>query len=257
MTANIRMPVAFVSHGAPTLALDQEKGAELRRWSGRMPRPKALLVVSAHWEDTPLALGTSQPRGLLYDFGGFAKALYQLRYDAPGAPGLSARVAELLGAPPLREDRMWDHGVWVPLLHMYSEAELPLLQISLPSRGKTSDLFAIGQLLRPLRDEGVLILASGGMVHNLGRIAWDRDNAPENWAKEFEDWAKRSLVARDVDALIDMESQAPALRSAHPTLEHILPLLVAVGAATDDDAVQFPIEGFEYGNLSRTAVQFG
>jgi len=252
------MPVLFVSHGAPTLALDVEKGAELRAWAASMPHPRAVLAFSAHWERSPLTIGTTHPAELLYDFGGFDPALYELRYAAPGAPELAARVASLLDGPPRAEERMWDHGVWVPLVHMLPGEDVPVLELSLPSRGGTRELYRLGERLRPLRDEGVLLLASGGMVHDLARLDWSGGAvAPPEWATSFEGWAREALVERRVDALLDLEHAAPDLGLAHPTLEHILPLFVALGAATDDDSVAFPIEGFEFGSLSRTSVQFG
>lgn len=253
----IRMPAGFVSHGAPTLALDPEKGADFARWAKSIPPPEAILVVSAHWEETPVRIGTVEPEGLLHDFSGFGQALYAIEYRAPGAPDLAHHVSRLVGGPPREDVRMWDHGVWVPLLHMYPHADVPVLQISLPSREDTSELFELGRRLAPLRDEGVLILASGGLVHNLRRIDWNDDSEPESWALEFEEWARDTLADRDFDAIADLQSSAPGLRMAHPTLEHILPLVVAAGVASDGGPVSFPIGGFEYGNLSRTAVQFG
>jgi 4,5-DOPA dioxygenase extradiol len=252
-----RMPVGFVSHGAPTLALDAEKGADFAGWARSMPRPRAVLVLSAHWEDTPLRIGTVQPERLLHDFSGFGQSLYALEYRAPAAPELAERVARLLGGPRHEDARMWDHGVWVPLLHMYPHADVPVLQLSLPSRSETPDLFELGRRLAPLRDEGVLILASGGLVHNLTRIDWKEEHGPESWALDFEGWARSTLVDGNLDAIADLQNKAPHLRLAHPTLEHILPLVVAAGAASDGGEISFPIGGFEYGNLSRTAVQFG
>ena len=250
------LPALFVSHGAPTLAVDPVRGPRLRRWADAFPRPRAVLVVSAHWEASPPTLGTTTPRPLLYDFGGFPDALYRLRYDAPGAPELAARVRELVSEP-LRDapERPWDHGVWVPLLHMVPEADLPVLQLSLASDDPRG-LVQLGRALRPLRDEGVLLLCSGGAVHNLRRLDWGGDPEPAGWARDFEAWLRDALLRHDVEALTDAPNHAPGFEQAHPTPEHFLPLRVALGAG-DGDPVHFPVEGWEFGNLSHLGVQFG
>ena len=256
----MRLPVGFVSHGAPPLALDAARGGDLRRWGEALPRPAALLVVSAHWEATPPALGATETRALIHDYSGFDPRLSDVRYPAPGAPQLAERVTALLeaGDVPVRAtDRGQDHGVWVPLVHLFPDADVPLLQLSLPSRLEPRALLAIGERLRPLREEGVLLLASGGLVHDLRRIDWSERSAPPVWATAFEAWARRALVEHDRDALADWRRAAPDSHGAHPTAEHFLPLLVAAGAAEPDEPVTFPVSGFEYGSLSRTSAQLG
>lgn len=250
------MPVGFVSHGAPPLALDHEKGRDLRRWADALPRPAAVLVVSAHWDHTPVRVGTASTRPLLYDFGGFPDELRRLEYPAPGAPELATRVAERLDAG-RDDDRPWDHGVWVPLLHMYPDADVPVLQVSLPGRLPARELLELGARLAPLRDEGVLVLGSGGAVHNLRELDWRDESPPPAWATDFEQWATAALRAGDLDRLASFRD-VPSSRLAHPTPEHFQPLLVAAGAASrgTHDA-SFPVEGFEYGSLSRLAVQLG
>ena len=251
------MPVAFVSHGAPTLATDALHGADFTEWALTLPPPRAVLVVSAHWLDAPATLGTVTPRELLYDFSGFPDALYDLRYPAPAAPELARELLQHL--PFLRHDevRPWDHGVWVPLLHMFPAADVPVLQISLPYAWSPAQLFLLGRQLAPLRDAGVLILGSGGMVHNLGRLEWGANPRPPAWATDFEGWVRERLAARSFDDVVAFREKAPAVRLAHPTDDHFLPLLVAMGAAADrPGGVTFPIAGFEYGSLSRLAVQF-
>jgi 4,5-DOPA dioxygenase extradiol len=252
------MPVGFVSHGAPTLATDAVRGAEFTRWATTLGRPRAVLVVSAHWLDAPPTLGTTTTRELLYDFGGFPDELYHLRYAAPAAADLAAKLTTRL--PGLHQDpaRPWDHGVWVPLLHMLPAADVPVLQLSLPYEWSPRRLFDLGRQLGFLREDGVLVLGSGGMVHNLARLDWRGTNQPPAWATEFEGWVRERLIARDFDAIVAFRERAPAVRLAHPTDDHFLPLLVATGAAADrTGSVRFPIEGFEYGSLSRLAVQFG
>ncbi len=251
------IPVAFVSHGAPPLALDLERGAELGRWAGSMPQPSAILVVSAHWEATPAAVGTTRTRDLIYDFGGFPRELYTLQYAAPGAPQVVERVAGLSAAE-RRDERGWDHGVWVPLLHMFPGADVPVAQLSLPSQQSPRELFELGRRLAPLRAEGVLLLASGGSVHNLSRLDWSGAAPPEDWALGFETWLRERLTEGDTEALLAYERAAPHVDLAHPTREHLQPLFVALGAAAEHPSpLRFPIGGFEYGNLSRTSIQFG
>ncbi|MEM7205250.1 MAG: class III extradiol ring-cleavage dioxygenase [Planctomycetota bacterium] len=250
-------PVGFVSHGEPGLALDAARGAALAAWGRALDRPRALLVVSAHWERAPLAIGTAATEPLLYDFSGFAEPLCHVKYRAPGAPVLAIDLRRRLGCEH-ETTRPWDHGVWVPLLHMFPEADVPVLQLSLPTGLAPDQLLEIGRRLQPLRDEGIFILASGGLVHNLARLEW-RDPAapPPAWAQEFEAWVGETLAAWDLDALVDARQRAPAAQLAHPTLEHWLPLLIAVGAAGANPLITYPVQGFELGSLSRRCVQLG
>lgn len=252
-----RMPVGYVGHGAPTLAIDPGKGGDLTRWAEGMPEPRAILVISAHWEDTPAIAGTTRIRELMYDFYGFPDELYELEYESPGAPELLERLSGLIPGGVQQEDRPLDHGVWVPLLHMAPGADIPVLQLSLPSRRGVGGLFEVGRRLAPLRDAGVFILGSGNVVHNLRRLGREAGPTP-NWAVEFDRWAAEVLDRQDFDALIDYRNASPGLRLAHPTEEHFQPLLVAAGAASvDGGPTSFPVEGFEYGSISRRCVQFG
>lgn len=250
-------PVIFVPHGAPFLAVDAKLGAPLAAWAKALPRPLAILAVSAHWEDAPLTLGATEPRDLVYDFWGFPDELYRVRYPAPAAPGLADRVVALLaGHDVRRSNRGLDHGVWTPLVHLFPAADVPVLQLSMPRPAVPAELFAIGKALAPLRDEGVLILGSGNLVHNLRRVVWEGEAEPEPWAAAFDGWIGDVLARRDWDALIDYSQRAPDLRIAHPSEEHLRPILVAAGAAAES-AVSFPFTGWEMGNISRRAVQFG
>ncbi len=216
-----------------------------------------MLVVSAHWQAAPTTIGSVETRGLIYDFSGFPRPLYQVTYPAPGAPQLAERVATLLGDDVRRQhQRGLDHGVWTPLVHMFPDADVPVLQLSLPSERGAQDVFNLGKRLAPLRDEGVLIIGSGNITHNLREMGRDGDS-PEAWASEFDTWARDVVAKRDWDTLLSYKDKSPAFRRNHPTEEHWLPLLVAAGAASDDDAVSFPVDGFEYKNLSRRAVQLG
>ena len=253
------LPVVFVSHGAPTLALDPKGGADFRRLAEAMPRPRAILAISAHWLDAPPTLGTRTTRELYYDFSGFPDELYRVRYDAPSAAALADELQRRLPELARNDERPWDHGVWVPLVHMYPARDVPVLQVSMPWRWSPRQMFDFGRQLAPLRREGVLVLASGGAVHNLGRLDWNGGDRPAPWAQDFEGWVKDRLRRGDVDGLLDYRSKAPGLKLAHPTDDHFVPLLVAAGAGTNDgtSATTFPIEGWELGSLSRLAVRFG
>jgi len=247
----------FVSHGAPSLALDVERGRDLARWGRALPRPAALVVVSAHWERTPLALGARAPRPLLHDYGGFAPELREVTYEAPVASGLADELAAGLAEFEVARDdaRPWDHGVWVPLVHLFPARDVPLVQLSLPSDSPPQRLAQLGARLGALVEGRALVVASGGFVHNLRRLDWSEREPPPAWATDFEAWGRAALERGDLDELVDYRARAPGLSHAHPTHEHWLPLLVAAGAAPRARA--FPVEGFEYGSLSRLSAELG
>jgi 4,5-DOPA dioxygenase extradiol len=255
----MRMPTGFVAHGSPMLGLDQAMGAPLRAWSAALPEPRAYLVISAHDERAPLTLGATTVVPLVYDFGGFPPELSRVTYPAPGAPELAERVAALVGGAGRelrRSQRGLDHGVWTPLVHLRPGADLPVLELSMPRTDRAPALLALGQALAPLRDEGVFILGSGNLVHNLGRVDWSGTGQPPPWAQEFDAWIDEVITRRDWDALVDYEAKAPALRLAHPTHEHFRPLLPIVGAAAADLA-RTVFTGWELGSISRRTVQLG
>ncbi|MFE5890461.1 dioxygenase [Streptomyces sp. NPDC056462] len=255
-----RMPALYLSHGAPPLADDPVWPAELAAWSADLPRPKAILMVSAHWEEAPLAIGATETVPLVHDFWGFPERYYQVRYAAPGAPELAASVRKLLRAPgiPVQDipDRGLDHGAYVPLVEMYPTADIPVLQISMPTLDPVR-LMEIGRKLAPLRDEGVLIVGSGFFTHNLAAL---RQGGIPAWSVEFDDWGRRALENRDWDALLDFLHKAPAGRYAHPRTEHFAPLFVTMGAAEAAGELETPqksvIDGFWMG-LAKRSVQFG
>jgi 4,5-DOPA dioxygenase extradiol len=225
-----------------------------------MPRPKAVLMLSAHWVDRPITVGATRTVPLYYDFQGFPEKYYQTAYPAPGAPALAARVKELLRHEVVADapERGLDHGAYVPLVCMYPDADVPILQVSLPSLDPTA-LFALGRSLAPLRKEGVLIAGSGFLTHNLRTIDLRPDAPTPAWAKEFDLWAEDVIRRGDVDALLDYREKAPAIGLALPTHEHFVPVIVAQGAAVDDrrSAPRFPITGFAYGTATRRSVQWG
>ena len=256
--ANGRMPVIFAAHGAPVLLDDAGWMAELAAWARAMPRPKSILMVSAHWEERPTTLGATRPVPLVYDFSGFPERYYQVKYPAPGAPGLADRVRDLLRQRNIAvaddPERGLDHGAFVPLMAMYPSADVPVLQVSMPGLD-ARELFKLGQAVAPLREEGVLVFGSGFLTHNM-RFAF-RPGTPQ-WAKDFDAWAADALARFDVDSLIDFEVRAPAARTALPTWEHYAPVLVAAGAVGEKrPATSFPITGWWMdGAFTKRSVQF-
>ncbi|MFF9069754.1 dioxygenase [Streptomyces sp. NPDC014891] len=256
-----RMPALYLSHGAPPLADDPVWPGELAAWSADLPRPTAVLMVSAHWEEAPLALGATVTVPLVYDFWGFPEHYYRVQYAAPGAPQLAEAVRKLLRAPgtPVQDipDRGLDHGAYVPLVEMFPGADVPVLQISMPTLDPRR-LMDIGRRLAPLRDEGVLIVGSGFFTHNLAALRHTGGGVP-GWSAEFDAWGHEALAAQDVDALLDFEHKSPAGRLAHPRTEHFAPLFVTMGAADaagDLDTERSVIDGFWMG-LAKRSVQFG
>lgn len=251
-----RMPVVFVSHGAPDALLKAPDAVASWREIGRqVPEPTAILAVSAHWEARHPTLSLSGAPETIHDFAGFAPSLHRMQYPAPGAPSLAERAAALLaeaGIPAeLHPDRGLDHGAWVPLSAMYPGANVPVTQLSLVRNGSPADHVALGRALSPLREEGVLILASGAVTHNFDWLDWRSEAEPLPQASAFADWVGERLAARDVPALLDYRSTQSGA-AAHPTEEHFLPLFVALGAAGDDAAARYQPR-FAYGGLAMDA----
>lgn len=253
------MPVLFLAHGAPVLLDEPDWVSELAAWAKKLPRPESVLMVSAHWEKRPATLGATKTVPLVYDFYGFPERYYQVTYASPGAPALASRVRELFRERSIATtdapERGLDHGAYVPLVAMYPEADVPVLQLSLPSL-EPKELFELGRALAPLRKEGVLIVGSGFLTHNM-RYAF-RPGTPD-WAREFDAWAAETLTQGNVDALVDFEKRAPAARTALPTTEHFVPVVVAAGAASDSPSKPtFPITGFWMdGAFTKRSVEFG
>jgi 4,5-DOPA dioxygenase extradiol len=254
-----RLPALYLGHGAPPLLEDALWPGQLSEWARSIDRPEAVLMVSAHWEQSPLAIGATTELPLVYDFWGFPERYYRLHYPSPGAPQLAARVRELLaGQQPVVDmpKRGLDHGAFIPLMCMWPEADVPVLQISMPSLDAGA-LLATGRQLAPLRDEGVLIIGSGFLTHGLPFIDPGRsDDDPPAWSAEFDAWAAECIARDDVDALMDYRRQAPALEFAHPTVDHLVPLFVTLGSALEAPGeIDTPIEGF-WMNLSKRSFQF-
>ncbi len=253
-----RMPALFLSHGAPPLVDDARWVAELAQWSADLPRPTAILVVSAHWEAAPLMLGATEPVPLVYDFFGFPQRYYETTYAAPGAPDLAERIAKLLPDTTHveRTNRGLDHGAYVPLTVMYPDADVPVLQMSLPTL-EPDALLRLGERLRPLRDEGVLIIGSGFTTHGLPFLTREHfrspDTAAPGWSIEFDHWARELLATGDVDGLAGFRDRAPGMPYAHPTIEHFAPMFVTLGASDDPEQVaDQTIDGFWMGLAKRS-----
>ena len=251
------MPALFLGHGAPPLLDDALWCGQLAALAADLPRPTAILIVSAHWESAPVTL-TASGAPLVYDFGGFAARYYRMTYETPDASALARRVAALLPATePVHQhtSRGLDHGAWVPLKVMYPDADIPVLQMSLPTHDPAT-LMRLGERLRPLRDEGVLVVGSGFLTHGLPFLTDFRSDAPApGWSQDFDLWAADALARGDVDLLADYRNKAPGLPYAHPTVEHYTPLFVTLGAASSpgEPGAQV-IDGYWMG-LSKRSLQ--
>jgi 4,5-DOPA dioxygenase extradiol len=246
----------FISHGSPMLAV--ERNAFTDGWvrlAAELPRPQSILVLSAHWDSPSPIVSAAPSMETIHDFGGFPEALYREQYPAPGAPGLAARVASLVPGCKTDARRGLDHGAWVPLKLMYPDADIPVTQLSIQSRLDATHHYQLGQQLAPLRKEGVLVMGSGGIVHNLRELDWHGAGNTHPWAKGFNDWMAEKAAAGDLEALLDYARRAPEPRLAHPTPEHLVPFFAALGAGG------FPSKqlalGFDLGSLGMDCFLFG
>jgi 4,5-DOPA dioxygenase extradiol len=253
-------PSLFISHGSPMLALEPgESGPALARLAAEMPRPRTIVIVSAHWESTDLLVNANPQPETWHDFGGFPAALFAVQYPAVGLPQLSAEVVELLKAAGLpantNAQRPFDHGVWVPLSLMYPNADIPIVQVSLPTRAGPALQTRVGHALAGLREQGVLIIGSGSITHNLRELDWHAGpESVEPWAKAFRDWMIDKLASNDEAALHDYRAQAPNAVRNHPSDEHLLPLYFARGAGGEFSVAH---KGFTMGALGMDIYRFG
>jgi 4,5-DOPA dioxygenase extradiol len=256
------LPALFLSHGSPMLAVqDSAAGRFLDGLGSTLSAPRAIVVASAHFTAAPVLVGAAALPRTVHDFGGFPPALYQLHYPAPGLPVLAQDMLRRLDAAGIdaREapEHGLDHGVWVPLRRMYPDAHIPVVPISVDPRGDAAAHVALGRALAGLRDEGVLVIGSGGFVHNLGDLDWQHpDAALAPWAADFSDWMRDRLQAHDLDALIDWQVRAPNAHRAHPTVEHLMPLFVALGAGGATPRVRHLHQSHELGTLALDAFAF-
>lgn len=253
------LPAVFVSHGAPTLAIEQNETVTfLKQLGSELGRPRAVLCVSAHWGTRAPTLSAAAWPETIHDFGGFSRELYRMRYDAPGAPELAARGAELLRGAGLQSEtepeRGLDHGAWIPLKLMYPEADIPVTQLSVQPQSGPAPHVRVGAALKPLRREGVLILASGGAVHNLGQFG--REAGTPDWATNFDEWLNAKLLEGAYADVINYRALSGDGRMAHPTEEHLLPLFIALGAGGEGAQARALHRSFTHGSLSMAAYAF-
>ncbi|MFU8876222.1 dioxygenase [Micromonospora sp. SL4-19] len=249
------LPALYLSHGAPMLFEMTDWMTQLHTWARALPRPRAILIVSAHWESAPLSITSTRPVELVYDFGGFHPMYYRMRYDTPPAVDLAQQVVALMpDTEQVHEhrNRGLDHGAWVPLKIMYPKADIPVLQLSMPTHDPDR-LMALGRRLRTLRESGVLVIGSGYMTHGLPFIDWQNLDKVPRWSSDFDHWAADALARGDVDELARFRSHAPGMPYAHPTVEHFTPLFVTLGAATDPTtAPTTAIDGYALGLAKRS-----
>jgi len=257
MPTGARMPAWFLAHGSPLLAVEQDDfTAALRREAGALARPRAVAVVSAHWEALGSIRVTSAERPpLIYDFSGFPPELHDVRYPCPGDPSLAAEIVKrLLDAgltAAVDPRRGLDHGAWVPLVHAFPKADIPVVEVALPAPRTPDEVVRMGKALAPLRDRGILLMGSGGLVHNLGRVRFEDKAAPvDGWAGEFDVWVRDRIRALDIPGLAAYRTRAPQAALSVPTTEHFDPVFFVLGAGAAGDRVRDLFEGFHYGNLS-------
>lgn len=253
-----KMPVLFVGHGSPMIGVEDNPFTQtLKKLGQALPRPKAVAVVSAHWVTPQTRVSTQANPQQIYDFGGFPQKLYEVKYPAPGAPKEAKAMVQDLG---FKADESWglDHGAWTVLKHLYPQADIPTFQISLDREKNFEGHFELGKKLGALREKGVLLMGSGNLTHNLRDLDFNEDAAPFDWAVDFDAKAKRALDARDFDAFTHPQDTwgERAFRKAHPTAEHYVPLLYALGASDEKDELSYPYEGIQHGSLSMRMALF-
>lgn len=255
------LPTIFFGHGNPLNALlENDYTRDWARIGNQLPRPKAILCVSAHWYVPAAAVTTSAKPRTIHDFGGFPQELYQVEYPAPGSPDLARRVRDMLAPVSVEFDERWglDHGTWSVLCHVFPQADIPVVQLSIDETQPPEYHYEIGKRLAPLRDEGILIIGSGNIVHNLHTYAWGRRKIePFDWAVRFEKQARELLLNGEHAPLIAYETLGRDAMLSVPTPEHYLPLLYVIAASKESEQVSFPVEGVDGGSVSMLAVQFG
>jgi 4,5-DOPA dioxygenase extradiol len=257
-----RLPALFVSHGSPMFAVEPGlAGPQLARLGSTLPRPRAVLVLSPHWMTPGVRVTGSSTPETIHDFGGFPPELYQIQYPAPGAPDVADRAVDLLRGQgwdaAVDAQRGLDHGAWVPVRHLYPPADVPVVQVSMPRDLDAAGAVRLGRSLAPLAEEGVLVVGSGSITHNLFEVFRAPGPVESGYAKEFVDWARAAVTRHDEQALVDYLGTAPHAKRAHPTSEHYLPLPFAFGAALPDAPVRVIDGGVTHGVLAMDAYVFG
>jgi 4,5-DOPA dioxygenase extradiol len=250
----MKSPVLFIGHGSPMNALgDNAYTQSLTQLRGSLPKPKAILAISAHWETEGTRILDMDPPPTIHDFGGFPKELFAIQYPAPGTPKLVKAVEKLI-AVSRAKDWGLDHGTWAVLCHLYPEADIPVTQLSLNRGFSLREHLALGEKLKPLREQGILILASGNIVHNLRDINWRDAKAAFPWAIEFDETVREAVLERDIEALVSLESEAS--HQSVPTLEHYIPLMYVLGASDAGEKIEFPFAEIQNGSISMRSVKF-
>ena len=254
------MPAVFLGHGSPMNAIEPNRYAEVwRRFGASIRKPKAILAVSAHWYTRGVAVTAMPKPRTIHDFGGFPQALFDVQYPAPGDPQLAARVRDLLAPLDVQMDQSWglDHGTWSVLVHVFPQADVPVVQLSIDGTRPGSYHYDVGKRLAALRDEGVLIVGSGNVVHNLRTARWSPGAPPYPWASQFNSQVIGFLESGEHAALIDYEQLGEPARLSVPTPEHYLPLLYVIGAQRDGDALSILVDGIEIGSAGMLSVAIG
>ncbi len=261
MASPNRMPIVFIGHGNPMNALAKNSFTEvLEELARKIVKPRAILCVSAHWMSEGTWVTHMPEPKTIHDFYGFPKELFEIQYPAPGSPELARRIQSDIAPPRISlDDELWglDHGTWSVLRHMYPDADVPVLQLSIYMERPSDYHFELGKRLRPLRDQGVLIVGSGNIVHNLRLMDWKEGVAPFDWATEFDEWVKGRIVARDFSAIVENATSTEAGKLSIPSPDHWYPLLYILGAAESNDELRFEYEGIENGSISMRTLSFG
>ncbi len=254
------MPAVFFGHGSPMNTLEHNQYTETwRRLGESVPKPKAILSVSAHWYTRGTAVTAMESPRTIHDFGGFPQELFEVQYPAPGDPALAARVRELLAPVDVQLDKSWglDHGTWSVLVHAFPHADVPVVQLSVDGTKPPRFHYELAKKLAPLRDEGTLIVGSGNVVHNLGRIQWTEGAKPYDWAMRFNDAVRGCLAARDHGPLIDYATLGEYASLSVPTPEHYLPQLYVIAQQSENETISLPIDGIEFGSIGMLTAVVG
>lgn len=256
-----RMPTLFLGHGSPMNALEQNDFTRsLSKLANELPKPKAILCISAHWMTSGTWVTHMKNPKTIHDFYGFPQELFNVQYAAPGSPELAELVASIISQPKIFSDEeKWglDHGTWSVLRHMYPKADIPIIQLSLDMTKPIEFHLALGKQLSPLRDQGILIVGSGNVVHNLRMISWNENANPHPWATEFDQWIKEKINARDFDAVVFEATKSQAGQLSIPTPDHYYPLLYILGASTPSDPIEYVYEGIQNAAISMRSIRFG
>ncbi len=256
----IKMPVLFIGHGSPMNALQQNDFTEaLHKAGSKLAKPKAIMVVSAHWLTKGTFVTTSEKPQIIYDFYGFPKEMYAIKYPVMGAPEYASFTTEQSSEKSIMPDHEYgiDHGAWTVLMHMFPAADIPVYQLSIDYKLTMQQHYELASMLKKLRNKGVLIIGSGNITHNLGRIDWNINAKPFDWAEEFDSKIKNNILTENHNDIINYEKWGSIATLAHPSNDHYLPLLYSIGLKEKDDKVEFIYEGFHHGSLSMRCIKFG